>query len=201
MRTLIGSFLLVLLLSGFPESSFGQAVKIDTLKFKPSEYPGLPSPVAAWLEERGMVIPQARFGQPGLPDNVLQGEFFKPGQTDWAVLVTDEDSLWVWIFPEGKVDNPSLMIAEQNLYHGKSLWFSWGKDNNIRAFGFYISKLSENKLENTRNIVNSRDNFGMPAVMPDFDHQGISFRMIDAPGWGQYYNHCGVWMYLFVYND
>jgi len=188
MRAINAVFVLALLISIFPRICTGQ--KIDTLKLKPSECPGLPPAIADWLEQRGMIIPLYNFGNNEYDhsDTVLQGQFFQPGQNDWAVLTTDGDSVRVWVFPEGKTDDPSLLIAEAEKQQN---WEShWTLFENKYRYCLFIKKLSPDDLA-TRSPF-----FGLPAALPAFDHQGIWYGMWDKPGRMQYYNHCGIWMFI-----
>lgn len=71
---------------------------------QPSEYPGLPQPIAFWLENRGYMIPQilSPFEYEYSPElkyqNAITGEFKKSGQEDWAVYCSIDTSASIIIF-------------------------------------------------------------------------------------------------------
>lgn len=125
MRTINLVFILVLFFSSLLHVCSG--LKTDTLKVRPSECPGLPPAIAAWLEQRGNIIPQTCYTMSGIhlkSENAISGEFYKPGQIDWAVLTVDGDSMRVWVFPEGKADNPVLLLCEKEKPFAGAAWFS-----------------------------------------------------------------------------
>ncbi len=55
-------------------------------RLAPAAFPGLPSRVEAALRERGCTIPQYRFEGDTAANNVIQGEFARAGQLDFAAL-------------------------------------------------------------------------------------------------------------------
>src|SRR6266480_1397778 len=52
------------------------------VRLSPSAFPELPGNVVKGLQRRGCTIPQ----NTRKPQNVVAGQFARPGQTDWAVL-------------------------------------------------------------------------------------------------------------------
>src|SRR5437773_1573493 len=54
------------------------------VRLPPSAFPELPGNVARELQRRGCTIPQEAFTK--RPHNVVRGEFARPGQLDWAIL-------------------------------------------------------------------------------------------------------------------
>src|ERR1700677_2421506 len=69
----------------------------------PSAYPELPSAVVDELERRACQIPQI---QRHKRSNVIQGEFIKPGQSDWAVLCTTKQDTVLLVFENGSERQP-----------------------------------------------------------------------------------------------
>ncbi len=78
----------------------------------PHEHPDLPAHIAAWLNERGYVIPQdipQEYWDEYFPINAITGEFITKGQTDWAVYCTNRKTTAIIIFKDGKVESPEIM--------------------------------------------------------------------------------------------
>lgn len=63
-----------------------EAADAQVLRLPPNAFTELPAAVMADLTQRGCTIPQVPDEQAGKLQNVVKGEFAKPGQTDWAVL-------------------------------------------------------------------------------------------------------------------
>lgn len=69
----------------------------------PRDFPELPAGIAQDLVNRGCRIPQVK----GIPEkrNVIQGQFMKPGQRDWAVLCLHGNTSAILVYwngyPEG----------------------------------------------------------------------------------------------------
>lgn len=55
-------------------------------RLSPSAFPGLPTRVVDALRASGCAVPQYRFDGDTLANNVIQGEFARAGQTDFAAL-------------------------------------------------------------------------------------------------------------------
>jgi hypothetical protein len=194
MRITPFGLILVLLTVILNTFSYGQTSSPDTLKIKPSECPGLPAEIADWLEQRSNIIPQTCYTMSGIhlkPENVLSGEFYKSGQTDWAVLTVDGDSMWVWVFPAGKADNPELLLCEKEKPFAGSAWFSEPHIGPEKGYVYYIEKVDSHVL-----IKNWEDGFGMPAKTPLINHQGINLRKYDLAGGWQFYHYCGTWIFI-----
>jgi hypothetical protein len=67
-------------------------------RLQPSAFPELPKVLLSELERRGCTIPQPYTNRKA---NVIRGEFAKPGQTDWAVLCSTQDSTRLLVFWNG----------------------------------------------------------------------------------------------------
>lgn len=73
--------------------------KYPILRLPPTAFPELPKNLVAELKRRGCTIPQvAGFNK---RQNVIRGEFAKPGQTDWAVLCYCKGFLGLYVFWNG----------------------------------------------------------------------------------------------------
>jgi hypothetical protein len=65
----------------------------------PSAFPGLPPSIVADLESRGCTVPQTYISPE--PNNVIRGQFYRPGQHDWAVLCSKSGSSTILVYPTG----------------------------------------------------------------------------------------------------
>jgi hypothetical protein len=100
------------------------APRVATLSV--SAFPKLPSNVAKELKRRHCRIPQLP-GDPAGRRNVIQGEFAKPGQTDWAVLCRFQKTTKILAFWSGLETNPSEeeagpITARYALYPAERKW-------------------------------------------------------------------------------
>jgi hypothetical protein len=72
-----------------------------------SDFPELPAELAKDLTNRGCRIPQV----PGVSKrhNVIQGEFAKSGQHDWAVLCLQKHTSTIFVYWNGAARNPAQL--------------------------------------------------------------------------------------------
>jgi hypothetical protein len=77
------------------------------LRLKPSAFRELPPNLVQELQRRGCTIPQVTgFLE---RENVIHGQFEKPGQTDWAVLCARQASVTLLVFWNGSEINPAQL--------------------------------------------------------------------------------------------
>jgi hypothetical protein len=118
-------------------------------RLPPTAFPELPKNLATELKHRGCTIPQPYTDR---KDNVIRGEFAKPGQTDWAVLCSTRGSTSLLVFWNGKTTNP-LVLAEYS-------------DDPHRIFDWFIQPVDR------KSIIGHYRAYGGPKP-PPIDHQGI----------------------------
>ena len=63
------------------------------VRLSPTAFPELPRAVASELDHRGCTVPQTPHTK--RRQNVISGEFARPGQTDWAVLCSVNRTSWL----------------------------------------------------------------------------------------------------------
>jgi hypothetical protein len=78
-----------------------------TRRLPPSEFTELPAIVLEGLEARGCRIPQTYWDNKR--HNVIKGQFIEPGQFDWAVLCSRNDTSRILIFRSGLADTPDAL--------------------------------------------------------------------------------------------
>lgn len=76
----------------------------------PAQLRELPEAVRADLEKLGCRIP--KFMKWDARHNVVQGQFFKAGQTDWAVLCQVGDKTGILLYPNGKSAELPMLRSE-----------------------------------------------------------------------------------------
>ena len=163
------------------------------VRLSPSAFPELPSNVVRELQRRGCTIPQEAFSKK--QHNVVRGEFARPGQTDWAVLCSVNQtsrlsSFWtdphyvssILVFWSGSEKNPAEVapMEDRNYLQGISadqIGFSRG----IRPVGKEF-------------IMRHYRAYG-GATPPPIDHQGIDDAFIEK-GSVTWYFYQGNWLKL-----
>lgn len=76
----------------------------------PGQIHGLPPAVRADLENLDCRIP--KFIKWDARHNAIQGQFFKPGQTDWAVLCQVGDKTGILLYPGGTASDLPMLRSE-----------------------------------------------------------------------------------------
>jgi len=103
---------------------------LQVQRLQPSAFSELPQNIKAELESRGCTIPQVKeYGTIRPPHNVIQGEFSKKGQLDWAVLCSKNRSSSILIFWNGLSKTYSEMAKGQDkdslqIINGDQIGFS-----------------------------------------------------------------------------
>ena len=76
----------------------------------PGQLRELPEAVRTDMQKLGCRIP--KFMKWDARHNVIQGQFFKPGQTDWAVLCQAGDKTGILFYPGGAVTDLPMLRSE-----------------------------------------------------------------------------------------
>lgn len=154
--------------------------EIEKVLLPPSSFPQLPVGIRKELEKLGCKIPQPSF--PKEPHNVIQGEFARPGQKDWAVLCSKEGISTIVVFwEESTACSDKISPAKDRSYFQGMGNGSIGYSRAIRAVGEkYISDHYE-RYGGTK--------------PPPVDHQGIDDAFVGKAS-GVRYCHQGKWLIL-----
>ena len=139
-------------------------------RIPPTAFPELPKNLATELKRRRCTIPQPSTDS---KENVIRGEFAKPGQTDWAVLCSTQSSTSLLVFWNGKTTHP-LVLDEAS-------------DDPHRPFDWFILPVDR------KSIINHYRAYGGPKP-PPIDHQGIESGGEHASVFLYYYR--GKWLTL-----
>ncbi len=98
----------------------------------PASFPDLPAAVRMELEKRQCMIPQTY--QAKAPENVIQGEFYKKGSRDWAVLCSRNATSTLLVFSGDAAQGPAELATHkdaemtQTQLATPTLGFAWGID-------------------------------------------------------------------------
>ncbi len=84
----------------------------DFRYLEPKQVRELPALIKADLEKRGCRIP--RFTRWDARHNVIQGQFLKPGQRDWAVLCRHQDKSSILIYPGSAATDVQTVRGEDH---------------------------------------------------------------------------------------
>jgi hypothetical protein len=84
----------------------------DFRYLEPKQVRELPVVIRTDLEKRGCKIP--RFTKWDARHNVIQGQFLKPGERDWAVLCRQQDKSSILIYPGGATAEVQLLRNEDH---------------------------------------------------------------------------------------
>lgn len=139
------------------------------VRLSPTAFPELPGNVVRELQSRGCTIPQEAFTK--RRHNVIKGEFAKPGQTDWAVLCSVNQTSW---------SNPS----RTNAHYVSSILVFWnGSGKNPTSLApmedrTYLQGITQTEIGFSRGIqpvgkdfiIRHYQAYGGPAP-PPIDHQ------------------------------
>src|ERR1700689_3089894 len=99
-----------------------EAADLKVRRLPPSAFTQLPKNLIAELQRRGCTIPQVPMID-GL-QNIIKGEFAKPGQTDWAVLCSVGQVSSILIFWNASEINPGQIAEMKDVDRLQS----WGGD-------------------------------------------------------------------------
>lgn len=180
MRLVVFVALPVAALATLVAVSFAQGPRARIVRLSPAAIRGLPANVVKELQRRGCTIPQETYSRKS--NNVIKGEFAKPGQMDWAVLCSVKGVSTILVFWNGSDKNPAAVAAmEDHIYiqafRKDQSWYSRG----IRPVGKDF-------------IMRHYEAYGGPKP-PPINHQGIDDAFIEK-GSVVWYFYNGQWLKL-----
>jgi hypothetical protein len=134
------------------------------VRLAPAAFPEMPARVVREARRRGCTVPQTPYTRK--PHNVIQGEFAKPGQTDWAVLCSVKGTSTILVFWDGSERNPAAIapMVDRN--------FLQTINSNEPGFSRGISPVGREF------IVRHYGAYGGPKP-PSIDHQGINDAFVE----------------------
>jgi hypothetical protein len=170
--------LILVLITLFP-TLFTQTPASQILSVPPSAFPELPANLVQELQRRGCTIPQGQVVNGRT--NVIQAEFAKAGQKDWAVLCAARDVSTILVFWNGSEKNPASIAARPHSDYLQSF-----KDRPIL--------LRELTAVDRNYIVKHFQAYGGPTP-PPIDHYGIDDSFLEKASVIWYF-YKGKWLML-----
>ena len=102
------------------------------IRLSPSVFPELPANLVQELQRRQCTIPQETYSKKR--NNVIKGEFARPGQTDWAVLCSVKGFSTILVFWNGSEKNPANLASGEDIGYVQFLGRDqWGYSRGIDA--------------------------------------------------------------------
>jgi hypothetical protein len=131
----------------------------NTKRLSPMAFPDLPRGLVHNLQKRGCAIPQQLRAKKR--ENVIRGEFSRPGQSDLAVLCSRNRISSILVFWNGSTQNPSEIAKAPDMSFLQNI------GNNEIGFSRVINAVDG------KTILQFYHAFGGPKP-PPIDHQGIN---------------------------
>lgn len=177
------AIILISILSAFAQEISPQQWDLansQVRRLPPSAFAQLPTPIQAELQRRRCTIPQVPMIE--TPHNVIQGEFAKPGQTDWAVLCSTGRVTSILVFWNGSALNPVEIAKANDLDRLQG----WGGEKIV--YDWVISPVDR------KFIMQHYTAYGGEKP-PPIDHQGVE-DAIYGKGSSVLYFYRGKWLHL-----
>jgi hypothetical protein len=163
------------------------APKENIKRLQPSDIAALPKDFVEKLNARGCTIPQFDYNQnaetnaaeaAAQPTNVIEGEFAKKGQKDWAVLCSNGKTSTIVIYWSKATACPASLARLDDAHYLKA----WSKKDKTLHYSRSIRPLGEAELG---------ERAGMSALRP-LQHQGIDDRFVGKSS-AFFYCDAGKW--------
>src|SRR4051794_21268719 len=133
-------------------------------RISPTAVRDLPANVAGELQRRGCTIPQEQYSKK--INNVIKGEFARPGQRDWAVLCSLKGVSTILVFWNGSAKNPAMIAPMEDRI------FIQGFKKSESAYSRGIKTAGKSFITLHRNAYGG-------SQLPPINHQGIDDAFIE----------------------
>lgn len=147
---------------------------------EPSSFNKLPKHIIKKLEIRGCKIPQAYPFEN--PHNVIQGQFAKNGQSDWAVLCSVNSASTLLVFWGGSTQCASEAGKDKNIN-----WLQ-GIGGGKIGYSRFISSVDKKQIQEYQE-------YNGETLMQPLLHEGINVAFIGKAS-GVRYCYKGKWMFF-----
>ena len=150
------------------------------VRLPPVAFPELPANLVQELQRRQCTIPQEAESA-RKPNNVIKGEFARPGQTDWAVLCSVKGVSTIVVFWNGSENNPATLAPWKDSGYVQDLGGGrWG-------YSRIIEPMSVDDIFRYHDL----EHLGIP--LPPIDHQGINDQF-NGKAFLVWYSFDGQWL-------
>lgn len=146
----------------------------------PSSFKTLPNNIIKVLEIRGCKIPQVYSFEK--PHNVIQGQFAKKGQNDWAVLCSVNSASTLLVFWGGSTQCSSEIESEENIN-----WLQGIGDGKI-GYSRFISSADKKQMQKYQE-------YNGESILQPLSHEGIDVAFIGKAS-GVRYCYKGKWKFF-----
>ncbi len=164
-----------------PDADDWERANQATVRLRPAAFPSIPASVIQELERRSCSIPQAFSSSTA--HNVIIGRFTDSGETDVAVLCSQERVSSILVFRGGSVESVTALASEADANFLQTV----GPNG---AIGF-SRKLD---VADPKYIRAQYENYGGPKP-PKLEHDGINDIFV-GKGSVVWYWHGGTWLQL-----
>lgn len=157
----------------------------NVVRLKPNEFSQLPKSIIKNLEKRGCTIPQSfsvNENSVNEKHNVIQGEFRKKGQKDWAILCSINKTSSILVYWNGLIKNVSSIASTEDRVFLQGI----GEDK----IGF--SRVID--VADAKYIYEHYENYG-GIKPPKIEYQGINDIFAEKASTVLYF-HKGKWLEL-----
>jgi hypothetical protein len=153
---------------------------IDTVRIKPTDFPGLPEEIASWLEEKGYIIPKSIFYP-----NVICGSYMSKGQQDIAVLAMRNTFMDVLVFEKGKTAKVHTLLKDEPGLWGLEKLYHSAPDSTVKLLNGIVTF-------GTDLIQQFYESYDWPEP-PETSHQAVRYWLLEESSIIFYYYN-GVWL-------
>jgi hypothetical protein len=149
------------------------------VRLPPSAFPDLPQAVREDAERRGCTIPQLAY--PKEPHNVIEGEFTRSKQLDWAILCSRNRVSSILVYRGGTADDVAELAASEDRHYLQG----------SRTAIYFSHQIGVATPEYIHAMNKAFDGGSLPPI----DHDGINDAFVEKASSIKYW-HQGKWWAL-----
>lgn len=149
------------------------------VRLAPSAFPHLPQAVREDAERRGCTIPQLSY--PKEPHNVIEGEFTRSKQLDWAILCSRNRVSSILVYRGGTADDVAALAASEDRHYLQA----------ARRFIYFSHQIGVASPKYIHAMNKEFDGGSLPPI----DHDGINDAFVEKASSIKYW-HQGKWWAL-----
>ena len=157
-----------------------QSPEAQITRLSPAAFPELPANLVQEIQRRGCTVPQETYSKSR--NNVIKGEFARPGQIDWAVLCSVNGISTILVFWNASEINPAAIAPMEDRNFAQS--YGRGQFGYVRG----IDAVGRDF------IMRHYEAYGGPKP-PPIDHQGVEDMFIEKASVVWYF-YQGQWLKL-----
>jgi hypothetical protein len=152
-----------------------------TTRLSPDKFTDLPATIVEHLVRKNCTIPQSFIKKD--PHNVVNGEFLREGQFDWAVLCSVNRNSSILVFVGGSVEKVLTLAKGSDANYLQTI-----DGNGTLGFSRVIGSVEKSYIEARYR------SYGSPKL-PTITHSGLADAFVEKSSTVHYY-HQGKWLAL-----